>query len=136
MWNGKKKVNATWKISCLWLTVFCQVKDPYQLKQGTQVVFDRETHTTILILFSRLQSTRGDTHNTRTLILMNARAQTYPYEHLQRLSRHALKIDEVTIASSLLMGISHTPKSTIPLNLDKFAPTGRVYVPEGPKAVS
>ena len=46
----------------------------------------------------------------------------YPYDHLRRLSRQILEIDEVTTGASLSTGTSTTTECTMPLNPRILAP--------------
>ena len=48
----------------------------------------------------------------------------YPYEHLRRLSRQILEIDEVTTDASLSTEMSPTTECTMSLNPRIFAPMG------------
>lgn len=64
----------------------------------------------------------SDTYNARIIISVNIDiCKTYLYEHLQSLSRQILKIDEVTIGTSLSAEISPIIESIISLNPRKFA---------------
>ena len=75
------------------------------------------------VFFFEIAQHNLDTHNTRTLTLMNTRTQSYPYEHLRRLSRQILEIGEVTTGASLSTRTSSTTECTTPLNPRIFTPT-------------
>ena len=71
------------------------------------------------LYFFEITQYNSDTHNSRTP--MNIRTQNLPYEHLRRLSRQILEIDEVTIDASLSTKTSPTTECTKPLNFRIFA---------------
>jgi hypothetical protein len=64
-----------------------------------------------LYIYMRITQYIGDNHNTRTLIPIHTR-KLYLYEHLRRLCRQILKIDEVTTGASLSTGTSPTTECT------------------------
>ena len=73
-------------------------------------------------LFFEITQYNSDTHNTRILTPLWIQVRKlYPYEHLQRLSRQILEIDEVTTGASLSTGTSPTTECTMPLNFRIFA---------------
>ena len=76
-------------------------------------------------LFFEITQYNSDTHNARTLIpLWTHVRKPYLYEHLRRLSRQILEIDEVTTRASLSTGTSPTTECTMLLNPRIFAPKG------------
>lgn len=72
-------------------------------------------------LFFQIANNR-DIHNMHIFTLSTHVCKLYPYEHLQRLSRHIIKIDKITIGVSLSTGTLSTTTSTTLLNSNKFAP--------------
>ena len=67
--------------------------------------------------FFEITQYNSDTHNARILTpLWTQIRKPYPYDHLRRLSRQILEIDEVTIGVSLSTRTSPTTKCTTPLN--------------------